>query len=261
MKHLTLFLFAIFFSINIIAQNDYNVIKVNGTILVNENNSELQRGSVFKEDDELNFKTTNARAAVIHPSKGRFILMPNNSNVAYARANLTPSMNNISTRAGAIITKDDLKRFIGNDYVIIDESKIKVSSNTFKMDEANFFYIQYTYKNEVISKKLAFKYDTLIISKKELFTIDGWPITNPNVTKMGLHYMCKENNSNLIICSFNPIFPDSQELLKEIEIILSNCKQKSNEEIINEVSNYINEMYGKIDIVNVKEWLLKMNKI
>lgn len=260
MKNIFLFLFALLLSVNIFAQNNYNVIKVNGTIVVNKNNSELQRGSVFEENDELNFKTSNARAAVIHPSKGRFILMPNNSNVAYARANLTPSMSNISTRAGAIISKVDLSNFFSGDYVIIDKSYIKISPNTFKMDEENFFYIKYTYKDEDIHKKLGFISDTLVINKSELFTIDGWPITNPNITKMELLYMSKEKGS-MEISSFNPVFPDSEELLSEIEVIIDNFQDKSKKDIINEVANYINEMYGKIDKTNVKRWLADNNKI
>ena len=247
MKNLFLILFAITISLNLIAQDDYKVIKVNGSIVVQKNNSELQRGSVFRANDELNFRTSNARAAVINPGKGRFVLMPNNNNIAYARANLTPSMNNISSRAGAIINKIDLSNYFSDDYVIIDKSYIKISSSTFIMDENNLFYIQYSYKGEDVRKKLKFKNDTLIIDKTELFTIDGWPITNPNVTKMELFYMSKEKGGSIYISSFNPIFPDSKELLSEIDLILDAIKDKSKEEKIIEVSGYINEMYGKID--------------
>ena len=186
--------------------------------------------------------------------------MPNNSNVAYARANLTPSMSNISTRSGAILSKVDLSNLFSGDYVIIDKSYIKISPNTFKMDEENFFYIKYTYKDEDIHKKLDYISDTLIINKSELFTIDGWPITNPNITKMELLYMSKEKSS-IEISSFNPVFPDSEELLSEIEVIIDNFKDKSMKEIINEVANYINEMYGKIDKTNVERWLADNNKI
>lgn len=260
MKNIFLFLLALIITMNIFAQNNYNVIKVNGTIIVNKNNNELQRGSVFEENDKLDFKTSNARAAVINSSKGRFILMPNNSNIAYARANLTPSMSNISTRAGAIISKVDLSNCFCGNYVIIDKSYIKISPNTFKMDEDNFFYIRYTYKDEEINKKLSYSSDTLIIDKSELFTIDGWPITNPNITKMELLYMSK-GKSSIEISFFNPVFPDREELLSEIEVIIDNLKDKSKKEIISEVANYINEMYGKIDKTNVERWLVENNKI
>jgi hypothetical protein len=192
MKQSFTFLLVFELTANVFAQNNYNVIKVNGIIIVKKNNNELQRGSVFEENDKLDFQTSNARAAVINQLKGRFILMPNNSNIAYARANLTPSMTNISSRAGTMISKDDLSNFFSGDYVIIDKSYVKIIPNIFKMDDDNFFYIKYTYKNEDIHKKLEYKNDTLIINKSELCTIDGWPITNPNITKMELLYMSKK---------------------------------------------------------------------
>ncbi len=261
MKNLFSILFAIIISLNLFAQDNYKVIKVNGSIMVQKSNSELQRGSVFDANDELNFKTSNARAAVINPGKGRFILMPNNSNVAYARANLTPSMNNISSRAGAIINKIDLSNYFSDNYVIIEKSYIKVSSSTFKMDDDNFFYIQYNYKGEDIPKKLKYKNDTIIINKTELFTIDGWPITNPNISKMELMYMSKEKGGSIYISSFNPIFPDSKELLSEIDLIIETVNNKSKEDKVKEVTGYINEMYGKIDKENVEIWLVENGKI
>ncbi|MCK4664098.1 MAG: hypothetical protein KAT68_14615 [Bacteroidales bacterium] len=262
MKKAILLLSIIFVLIySLTAQNAYQVIKVTGTIKIVESGVSLSQGISFDDDNNLDFITTNARAAVIHPSKGRFILMPNNSNIAYARANLTPSMSNISSRAGAMISKVDLSNFFSGDYVIIDKSYIKISPNIFIMDNDNFFYIKYTYKDEDIHKKLKYSNDTLIINKSELFTIDGWPITNPNITKMELLYMSKEKGGSIYINSFNPVFPDSKELLSEIEVILKNFKDKSKEEIINELVNYINEMYGKIDQTNVEKWLIDNNKI
>ena len=260
MRTTCIILFVLITSLSVIAQSDYNVIKVNGTIVLNKNNNVLQRGSVFGADDELVFRTTNARAAVIHPSEGRFILMPNNSDIAFARANLTPSMSNISTRSGAMLNKVDLENFFSGEFVIIDKSCIKISPAIFKMDDENFFYIQYNYKNEIIPKKLGYSNDTLIIDKSGLFTIDGWPITNPNITEMELFYMNKEKGGAIPINSFNPVFPDNGELLSEIEVILNNMEDKSKEKVIEQVTNYINEMYGKIDKTNVERWLSE-NKI
>jgi len=249
-------------SLNIYAQkNNYKVIKVNGSILFQKNNTELKRGSVFSENDKLNFKTTNSRAAVINPGKGRFILMPNNNNIAFARANLTPSMNNISSRAGALINKIDLSNHFSNNYVILDKSYIKISPKVFKMDDDHFFYIKYSYKGDNIPKKLKNKGDTLIIDKTKLFTIDGWPIPNPNISNLNLMYMDKSTKSSTFISSFNPVFPDTKELLEEIDLILDNIKDDSKDNKIKEVTNYINEMYGKIDKINVEKWLITNNRI
>lgn len=262
MKKIAIIFTITLFSINIFSQSsNYKVIKVDGSILLTKNNSKLQRGSVFSENDKLNFKTSNSRAAVINPGKGRFILMPNNKNIAFARANLTPSMNNISSRSGALINKIDLSNKFSDKYVILDKSYVKISPKIFKMDSANFFYIKYTYKNEDIPKKLKSSNDTLIIDRSELFTIDGWPIPNPNITNMDLMYMNMATKKVTFISTFNPIFPDTKELLEEIDLILEALNDKKNDDKINEVYNYINEMYGKIDKNNVEKWLTDNNRL
>lgn len=256
-KIFTVFLAAVL-STTVFAQDNYNVIKVNGTIVVNKNNEVLKRGSSFEANDELNFKSSNARAAVINPDKGRYILMPNNKNIAYARANLTPSMSNISTRSGAMLNKVDLENYFCGEFVIIDKIYIKISDEIFKMNNKNFFYISYRYKDEDINKKLTYSNDTLIIDRSELFTIDGWPITNPNISNMELFYFNGENKSvKQRINNFNPIIPDPDELINEINVILESLSDKSKENIIKQTSIYINEMYGKIDQSNVEKWLNK----
>ena len=72
--------------------------------------------------------------------------------------------------------------------------------------------------------------------------------------------MSKEKGS-ISISSLKPIFPDCKELLNEIEVIIDNSTDKSKKEIVNEVANYINEMYGKIDKTNVEKWLIDNKKI
>ena len=243
----------LFISLN--AQNDYKVIRINGTIVIQKSSTALIHGSVFNENDELEFKTTNARAAVINPGKGRFILMPNNNNIAYAKANLTPSMSNISSRAGGIINKLDLTNYFSGNCVIIDKIELKINSKEYPMDENNFFFIRYNYKEESIPKKLSFRNDTLIIDKSELFTVDGWPIPNPNVYEMEILYRQEEQKTNVLINTFNPVFPENDELKREIEIILEAVETLTKAEKFNEVLSYINDMYGKPNNDNIEKWL------
>ena len=74
-------------------------------------------------------------------------------------------------------------------------------------------------------------------------------------------YMNGVTKTRTFINSFNPVFPDTKELLEEIDLILDNIKTKSNDDKITEVTNYINEMYGKIDKINVEKWLITNNRI
>jgi len=229
---------------NLFSQN-YKVIKVDGNILYKKNDNPLKKGNSFGEGEEFLFKTSNSRAAVIRPGKGRFILKPDNSNLAYAKANLAPAMSNMSSRAGALVNKVDLENYFKGKYVIIDKVKLKISKTEFPMDDKHFFYISYKYKGEDVNKKLTNIDDTLIIDRKELLTVDKKPIPNPNITDMKI----------------NPVFPDVPALKEEVQMIIDSFSDKSKSVKVKEVTSYINDFYGKPDKENLEFWLKAQFKL
>jgi len=245
---------------NLFSQN-YKVIKVDGNILYKKNDNPLKKGSSFSEGEEFLFKTSNSRAAVIRPGKGRFILKPDNSNLAYAKANLAPAMSNMSSRAGALVNKVDLENYFKGKYVIIDKVKLKISKTEFPMDDKHFFYISYKYKGENVPKKLSYVNDTLIIDRQELLTVDGKAIPNPNITDMKIVYRDATANSNTTISSFNPVFPDVEMLKEEVQMILDSFADEKKSQKINEVTSYINDFYGKPDKENLEFWLKSQFKL
>lgn len=258
-KFISVMLYIGFFNLSLLAQNsDYKVIKVSGTILLQKSNTALQMGTIFGENDELSFGTNNSRAAVINPEKGRFILMPSNNNLAFAKANLSPAMSNISSRGGSILNIVDLENHFSGKYAIIDKVELKINPTLFPMDKNNFFYMRYIYKGDTINKQLSYSGDTLIIKKSELLTVDGKPIPNPDISTMEILYLQKNTEVKRIhINSFDPVFLNEADLLAEISIILSDLKGKDRETKINEIISYITEMYGKPNKENLEEWLAK----
>jgi len=251
----TLFILFFIISLTFFSQEEYKVIKVSGTIILEKDKSFLKRGSLFKDNDKLKFKTTNARAAVLKPGKGRFILKPNNSNTMYARANLTPSMNNISSRGTGITSSIDLNKYFTGNFVILNQSVIKINLEQYEMNDENFFYIRYYYNNEEVNKKLSHRGDTLIIEKVDLFLVDGAPIPDSNIKNMKLYYRTQSTKESQLISSFQPVFPNTEELKQEVEMILKEIENQTEREKNIEVINYINEMYGKIDTYNVEYWI------
>lgn len=242
--------------------SDYKVIKVSGTILLQKSKAALQMGTIFGENDELSFETSNARAAVTNPVKGRFILMPSNTDIAFAKANLSPAMSNISSRGGSMLNAIDLENHFSGKYAIIDKVDIKINPALFPMDKNNFFYMRYVYKGDTINKLLSYSNDTLIIKKSELLTVDGQPIPNPDISTMEILYLQKGTEvKRTHINSFDPVFLNESDLLAEIQILLADLKNKDRETKINEIISYITEMYGKPNKENVIEWLDKNIKL
>ncbi len=243
-------------SISTLYAQNYRVIKVDGDIVYKKDDNPLQKGSSFKAGEQFLFKSKNARAALILPGKGRFILKPDNSNLAFAKANLAPAMSNMSSRSGALVNRVDLENYFSGNYVILNKVKLQISESIFPMNDNQFFYVSYMYRGERIDKLLSHEKDILILEKKELLKIDGIPIDGSEISEMKLKYMNrKENNGRVTISSFTPIFPDLKQLKEEVQIVLDGFSQNSKEDKIKEVLMFINEFYGKYDKDDVLLWL------
>lgn len=234
----------------------YKVIKVNGQIQVKKTGKNLSQGDEFAPNTPLDFKTTDSRAAVISATKGRFVLTADNNSKG---SNMVPAMNSIATRSGAIINKIDLQNAFSNNYVIIDEVRMKIGKDAFPMNAEKFFYVEYEYNGEVIPKMLKFSNDTLIISKSDIFVIDGKPVESPYSTEIKLYYRDETKGDlgeSALISTFQAIFPDTKALKDELKIILEAVIKKTEKEKLNDVLAYMNEFYGKPDKENVKSFLL-----
>jgi len=252
MKQFIVFLILLIANLGYGQSEDYTVIKVQGSILKKKSGDPLGQGSVFASDEQLLFETADSRAAVIGSTRGRLILTSGNK--GSARSNLLPAMSNMSSRSGSLINFIDLQNHFKGNYLILNETAIRISSDNFPMDDNNLFYIRYDYKGEAINKKLTYKRDTLYIDKRELFKVDGKPIPNTATKDVKLYYMNTGNKSTLIN-EFTLITPDNEELKKEIQIILDTIKDKPYKDKVNEVVSYLNEYYGKPNKDNVKKWL------
>jgi hypothetical protein len=239
-------------------QDKFTVIKVSGSIVIQSTGSLLNIGTAFSQNEDLLFKSSASRAAVINPQRGRFLLTSDNlSEFMQSKSVFLPSSGKISARGGnAILTANDLKNYFEGSLVILDRIKIKLNPDVFPMNTKKYFYIRYQYKNETINKKLAFNSDTLIISKNELLTIDGKQIPNPEITEMKLMYMEEgEKYVSTPICAFIPVFPDLNQLKLEVKIIIDEMSNKTYNEKLSEITSYINDFYGKPEENNLKEWL------
>lgn len=239
-------------STNVLCQDNYRVIKVFGTIILKERGVSLATGTTFSDDDDLVFKTTDATASVMSGQRGRLILT-SSSGLSSAKSNFLPAMYNISTRAGALVSMIDLQNHFSGKYVVIDKTLLPVSPTGFPMDNQHFFFLRYVYKGIQINKKLDFTGDSLIIDKKTLYTVDGNPIPSPDQTRIKLYY--RKGNESILINEFDLIFPDTDQLKKEVQVILDGVKNKPAQAKLSEITSYINEEYGKPDEGNLKSWL------
>jgi hypothetical protein len=251
---LSLFCFLII-SFSSFSQENFKVIKVNGTIVLKTKGVSLETGTVFNEKEELLFRTDDANAAVINQQKGRLIITSKNHNLAAASSNYLPAMYNISSRGVAFGDQANLQELFSGNYVVLDRQGVTIDTETYPMDKDHFFFFRYIYKGEEINKKLSYSGDTLIIDKKGLYTVDGNPISSPDNSLIKLFY--RKGTESTLISEFNLIFPDTKQLKEEVTVILESMPDRTTSQKIAEVNSYINDQYGKIYKGDLLSWLDK----
>jgi len=234
-------------------QENFKVIKVNGTILLKNRGVSLETGTVFSEKEDLVFRSDDATAAVINSQQGRLILTSKNHNLAAARTNRMPSMDNIGSRSVTLGGGCELEDYFSCKHVVFEKEAVVVDALTYPMNDDHFFFLRYVFKNEEINKKLSFSGDTLFIDKTSLFTVAGMPIPSADDTSIRLFY--HRAGESVIINEFDLIFPDMKQLTKEVEVILTEMKEKSSNEKVAEVDSYLKDFYGKVSRDNLVEWL------
>ena len=259
MKNLFL-IFLLFVAFQMKAQ-EFKVVHVDGNIIAKSTQKSIARGTAFNKSERFQYKSNGARAIVINTKAGKRFILKGATSSGFANANLTPSMGNISSRAGALNNRLDLKNHFYGKYVILGQLEVEINSNAFPMSDSQFFYISYVYNSEPINKKLDFKGDTLIINKDSLLKVDGKSIKNEDITEMKLMYYTKSKGKVSIITisdSFYPVFPNEKELKEELNIVLNALPEKADK--AKAVADYINEVYGKVSSDNVAAWYKKNYK-
>ncbi|HOU98086.1 MAG TPA: hypothetical protein PLP65_04500 [Bacteroidales bacterium] len=262
MKSNSFFLFIVM-SIQLYAQNPYKVISVNGEILAKKANIKLQSGVEVKSDDNFAFMIPNSRAALINPKLGRIILTEQNATDAFSKAAFAPAISSVKTRgmiSNSIVSKNQLVSMFSDHLYVIDKLEIKINQSLFPMNNNAYFFIRYTYKGEEINKRLSFKSDTLILDKNSLYTIDGVPIPNPDVSEMKLYYyeILGENAKATFLSAFNLSFIDGEKLKSEVKIILDAIAKESYDKKMAEVYDYVTQFYGTVDLEYLENWVNKV---
>ena len=233
----------------------FKVIKVSGEILYKRTSKNMMQGDQFSENEELVFKTSESRAAVISVQKGRFILAPGfDKNKLSGKANLLPPASNISSRDGALLNVVDLQAYFSGKLVILEKEKIQVGKDNFPLTDENFFFLQFNYREETINKKLKAEQDQIVFDRKEILSIDGKAFES-DFLECTLNYMNK-NNQIQEISQFTLYLPSSDNLKTEIEILFSESgKDKDNKQKTEEVLSYLKDFYGKSRKGNVSSWI------
>lgn len=234
---------------------DYTVIHVRGEIFKKSSDTPIKRGDRVGADEEIIFKSPNAVAAVLSPSRGRYILKPQSNSgstndLFYVLSSIvTPVRGRMSTRAGGINNSLDFRNFFGNQFAFVgDQLKIQISSVSYPQNDSSFFYIQYQYDGEAINKKLGNDNDNLIIDRVELFKIDSSPVEVDKISDYMLYYFDGSQETSKAITPIPFVMVSSDEFKDLVNGMTVDGEQPGEEDVFNLVS----EFYGKCQMDNIR---------
>jgi len=252
-------------------EETYHVIVTSGTIVNKTSNRPLQRGMKISSKDQVEFKSSTAKAIVIGTKRGRFVLSARQSSanselVAFVTEVLSPLKANskLSTRnLETDVLYDFEEYFYGKkgdakesgkvrDFVIIGNELSFQLVPTVPMNANNFLTIRYTYQGKVINKSIPFKGQRVTINKDELFTYKGVNIPVDAVSKVGLYYLQgfdrakKERGKSEFLVEFKPVFIEEAEVIETIEALNDVYSQRKlkKDERLEKYHGFFWDVYG-----------------
>jgi hypothetical protein len=247
-------LIVLFTSFELFGQ-EYQVIHIKGDITREESGELLKAGEKVSADQKIMFKSADAMAAVLDPKLGRYILktQPNekrSSDLIYIIKNtITPVRGGMSTRAGGINNAFDMKVYFAEASYVWGGNwiSLRVSKAAFPMDENNFFFLRYTWNGEQINKKLGYEEDKLMMSKEEVFQVDGEGIDPLKASEFELFYYKSADEESEMIAEIDFTLISQESLLSVYNAFKDRSKYP-----FNDTADMFSNMYGKCDPVQVE---------
>jgi hypothetical protein len=226
----------------------YFVIKVQGEIQRLKTGNLLFTGDEIISNEALNFRTDYSRAAVISPSKGRFILSSPGKTDNKNKANFLPPMSNLSSRAIIVTasTINEILEYFSGDMLFLGYDTIRYDNSRMTLDKDNYLVISFDSSGVEKKSTLNASEGLICINSDALFK---------NQQPKAARITYRSSLTNEQYSDFVPVFPDKNKLLGEIQLIVKNSSQKQRKVVVTDITSYLNDFYGKISRGTVDLWL------
>ena len=231
---------------------DYQVLHVRGEILHESSGKNLSPGDKVSGSDKIHFKTTDAMAAVLSTDKGKYILKAGdgaksgsgNDLVYVLKTAISPVRGGMSSRAGGINNRIDFVNFFGKERYVWagDLIKIQVSETSFPMNENRFFYLSFNHGGETYNKMLPYEGDLMILTKEDIFSVDGEKLDVNNINPLELLYYDAEKEESMLMATITFAYVSKQELSYFKSIL-----ESSGDQLEHDIADMLAELYGKCD--------------
>lgn len=259
MKKLAFLVLMIGLSIQLFAQTDYyTVLKVKGVVKLKKSGKVLKTQDKISSEDQVQFGSNDAIAALHSPQKGRFTLRAaaksgsGNALLAYVKNALFPSTERLSSRKAKQI---EFNEEFESPYNMIKKAEVKFKTEEYPQNIDSYFAFIFSVKGKKVEKKLAVSTDQVVIDKKEVISTKGLKIKDNQPQEVKLVY--KTGKDEKVVKEFKINFINEKELKNELELYIESLKsgQMPAPKIKEAITTYMTEYYGKVNENEFKEWL------
>ncbi len=241
----------------------YHIVKVDGNIINMNQEKSLTRGDKILATDNLKFKSSNANALAISENSEKFALkepsidvISENRETVSVMLSASPivSRNQLSTRGLVDANKPivDLKSYFGkeNFAVIGDSLSVKLDDGIYPLNNNKYIVFYYDINGIIVSKKVGFNKQRLIIEKEKLMESKGNKLSGNEISNIEVYQHELSTDKTDLITSFNLVFIDKKELVKEFDTMLPVINKVFTDEKEKKeyLINYFGDIYGLTDL-------------
>lgn len=255
------------------------VLKVTGKASVLGNNSFIKPNDELQLTDTLVFHDNTVALRCFLAEKGVFTIenqkstgsLPLKKNELLAtlidKIKITRSTNQLAGRGGLIQSTTQLTNYLGkfnseeSPLLIIDSLSIELSFDFFTLDDSNFFYLRYQDNQEEVNKKIDFMIDdnekviSLILrnsyfQNQKNFKFEG------KIKPVKVFFYKNKEELSYPISEFYLYTVELSQIQDEICILLQ-AESLSEEIKILAISEYLNQYYGIVSILEVTRLIQK----
>lgn len=243
---------------NAFSQDCYIVLKVKGTITLENTGEILQKDSKVCAGDNVSFGSPDAAAILYNSSNGRYTLKPNRSSESELSGIIRSLVSNaLSTSHANVDTRGeeyDLKKLFKNNFYVIGSNEIFPDADDYPLTDSSYFYITFMYSEMTITSRLKNSKNSFFLDKRSVYTVDRKEIEQNEIDNVTLNYFNKNGRS---VKAFKLRFLDTESIRSELTPYITELRSsgKTDEEIINEVLYYIYDIYGPFSSDNLRKWL------
>lgn len=241
----------IMISLAFVQTERYYITFIKGTVFLKKTGKPLKVGDALLPTDALVFKESSGKVSCISPGKGRFDISAakisggsKNELLAVLRSNLVPSTSTyrLSTRSLMFEGYDPKSYFASpetHDRILLLRNEVLPIVPSYKIDNANFFFIQYVSNGKTVTKKLAHT-DKGVVFGDESFS------GNPSSIKFCYQEQTTAGPRSAMLAEFVPVLADKEEIRQEAKLIATHSGIADKKKLKEYITGHVFDNYGKI---------------